>query len=164
MIFGSRPASAAGARFPALVLAAALFLLTALGLSGCGGGNPTDEDPMPVVTTGTLTGRVIDRNAFPSDVPVGGAVFSYKGRTVSTGVDGRFTLVVDAGSAAQATVVGPARPDGSAFYFNRGFAGGISRLVQTEGFPVPEVAAGATIDLGTIVLYNNDGPPPPPGI
>ena len=129
----------------------ALALLAA----GCGGGggNGDGDGDGGEPTTAIITGRVVDAI---SGLGVQGATVSYGNQSDLSGPTGAFSLTVPAPSPAQqARITAPN-------YRNLGQYNGVTVRLSTEGISVPAAAAGQTIDVGTIQLYSNDAPPPPP--
>ena len=173
MVFGKRlwPAqnnSISRDRFVALIMSVFVGLMLMLALGGCGSGsgdggnnNNNNNNGNNGGSTAIITGRVIDQNNNSAAVP--GASVRYGSSSAVTDNNGNFTFTV---SAAQSNlnllVIGPALADGTAGFYNTGVVGSQQYSIATAGYPVPAIPAGTTLNLGTIILYSQSGPPPPP--
>ncbi len=174
MIFGespraahtvSAPASPARRSFLALlayfVFVSALFTLVGCGGGGDGGTTGTNTGVTGTSTTGggSISGRVLDRNG--GDNPVAGATVSYRGVVATTDSTGNFTLATTSGSSTdKVTVVGPTVTSASGIV-RAGYYGTVVYLQQSYGSDGFAIASGTT-QLGDLLIYNTDGPPPPP--
>ena len=152
MAYGKWPRSRFLSFTPWYLLAALILLIAGCGGGGGGGG---DDGGGNQPTTATITGRVVDAI---SGLGVQGATVSYGSVTDISGPTGAFSLTVAAPAAAQqARISAPT-------YRNLGQYNGATVRLATDGITVPAAAAGRTIDVGTIQLYSNDSPPPPPSL
>ncbi len=138
------------------VAAAALAVLVA----GCGGGGDGGTSPGPGGNA-TVTGRVVDS---VTGAGIANVQLNYGDRRETSGPTGAFSFTVRTPAPAQSIKIAvPRRPDGTPIYYaDLGQYGGRTIRIATEGVPVPEITSNRTVDLGAIVLYSDETPPPPP--
>jgi len=165
------PAAASPARRSFLTqLAALLSAFALLVLAGCGGGGGddggggnTNPSPSPSGSGGggnTITGRVLDRNG--GDRPVAGAVVRYKTFNATSDANGNFRIAVTSGgiTSDKVTVTGPsvtgANGVARAGYYTTVYYG--ANAFGADGFTIP----AGTNNLGDLIIFGTDGPPPPP--
>lgn len=136
-----------------LALMGALALAALISLSGCGGGGDG------TVPTGvTIRGRVVAE----SDTPVSGVQVKLlpDGRTVSTGSDGRFSIVYSTNLPERLTIDPIAIGNTYLRYFT--YRGRTFEIGCDLGPTIP-TPSGGVVDLGDILIYRQDSVPPPPG-
>ena len=148
-------------RLATLFMSVFVGLMLLLTLGGCGSGSGGgDNDPIVEPPVAGITGRVLDSNN--NGAAVAGATVAYGNIVTATDNNGNFSINAPAGVTANLTVVGPALGDGSAGYYNTGVVGAAQYNIAGNGFPVAPLSAGEQRNLGTILIFGQSGPPPPP--
>lgn len=162
MVFLGGPHQAAGRRHILLHAAtcAALLLVGAVTLSGCGGGGESNPNPTPTpITTATVRGRIIEDT---TQEYIQGAVVRLGDATVTTGVDGEFSIQVPGGGAARTLIVD--LPPGR--FYSLGTFSGDPCVRLNVGIPVAQadLESGDIKEIGDIKVFSSAGntPPPPP--
>ena len=146
MAFGRWPLT----RFPAVTRRGFVAAVLALFVAGCGGGGGGSNSG-----TATVTGRVVN---LTTGSAVTNATVTYGGQSQVTGSTGAFTFSISGAAPAQPLKVS------AADYRDQGLHNNRTVRVASEGISVAAVAAGETVDLGTIFLSSTEDPPPPPPI
>lgn len=164
MVFLGGPHQAAGRRHILLHAAtcAALLLVGAVTLSGCGGGGgESNPNPTPTpITTATVRGRIIEDTTgdyIPDTVVrLGDASFT-------TGIDGQFSIQVPGGGAARTLIVD--LPPGR-FYEIGSYSGSSCVRLGVQGIPIAQgdLESGDIKEIGDIKVFSSASnlPPPPP--